>query len=384
MRVNKYNQEGRMISSLFQELKETQNKIERKIEESNNRSNNITNIISFQKCEHKKHREKPRTLTNKINKKPNIFDMYKDIYNDDELDEYDELEEYFKNQQKMVKEKNKAKNRSNTVINYNTFDLNAIKAETFENRMQMFKRELKKIKIDWIKGACIIKIDRENILDSSINEWKNIDPFKELKIHFIGETANDAGGIIREWLTVLFKEILDDETKLFEKSDNDIISYKIHKDCIADYDILKRFEYIGKFIAKAILENLNINLCFNHLLYKILLEEPVVLQDIVFIDKQLYSSLKAIKESKEINEMELYFSVQNMIDGKVVEEELIPNGLNTKVTNENVDFFIQKKIDFIVYKTKVFVDEIKKGFNSVFFFNKIDHSTKLDKDIQFK
>lgn len=30
---------------------------------------------------------------------------------------------------------------------------------------------------------------------------------KELKINFIGENSNDAGGISREWFTVVLKEV---------------------------------------------------------------------------------------------------------------------------------------------------------------------------------
>jgi hypothetical protein len=43
--------------------------------------------------------------------------------------------------------------------------------------------------------------------------------------------------------------------------------------------------FIGKIIAKALLDNLTINTCFNKLIYKMLLEEKVILDDLVFIDK---------------------------------------------------------------------------------------------------
>jgi hypothetical protein len=50
-------------------------------------------------------------------------------------------------------------------------------------------------------------------------------PFKELKIHFIGEISNDAGGLIREWFTVISKAILS--LGLFERANFDNFAYKI-------------------------------------------------------------------------------------------------------------------------------------------------------------
>lgn len=43
--------------------------------------------------------------------------------------------------------------------------------------------------------------------------------------------------------------------------------------------------FLGKIIAKALLDNLTINACFNKLIYKMILSESVTLDDLVFIDK---------------------------------------------------------------------------------------------------
>ena len=43
--------------------------------------------------------------------------------------------------------------------------------------------------------------------------------------------------------------------------------------------------FIGKIIAKALLDNLTVNTCFNKLIFKMLLEEKILLDDLVFIDK---------------------------------------------------------------------------------------------------
>jgi hypothetical protein len=52
------------------------------------------------------------------------------------------------------------------------------------------------------------------------------------------------------------------------------------------------FFFIGKIIAKALLDNLTINACFNKLIYKILLEEKIIFDDLIFIDKPVNISNK--------------------------------------------------------------------------------------------
>ena len=45
------------------------------------------------------------------------------------------------------------------------------------------------------------------------------------------------------------------------------------------------FRLIGKLIAKAFLENITINLCFNKLIYKLILNEHISFDDLIFINK---------------------------------------------------------------------------------------------------
>jgi hypothetical protein len=86
-------------------------------------------------------------------------------------------------------------------------DSNFLKELPFEDKVLEFKKFLKNLKIDWREGSCSLQLDRENILKQSIEQFSVIDPYKELKINFKGEISHDAGGLIREWYTVIFQEI---------------------------------------------------------------------------------------------------------------------------------------------------------------------------------
>lgn len=77
----------------------------------------------------------------------------------------------------------------------------------FNTQFDILRSKVNKLKKNWENGSCFINIDRNRIIKDSINEFKNIDIYKELKINFKGEISNDAGGIIREWFNVLFEEL---------------------------------------------------------------------------------------------------------------------------------------------------------------------------------
>ena len=97
-----------------------------------------------------------------------------------------------------------------------------------ESKIDILHSEINQKKISWEEGSCPIVINRCNFLEESINQIQNVNIYKEWKISFIGETNYDAGGIMREWYTTLFKALERENLKLFIKSDTDDFSYIIN------------------------------------------------------------------------------------------------------------------------------------------------------------
>jgi hypothetical protein len=97
---------------------------------------------------------------------------------------------------------------SKKIISY--FNSNYLKDFPFEEKLKQFKRHIQGLKIDWREGACTLHLDRDDLLNQSMQQFNMIDPYKELKINFKGEVSHDAGGLIREWYTVIFKELQKD------------------------------------------------------------------------------------------------------------------------------------------------------------------------------
>jgi hypothetical protein len=225
------------------------------------------------------------------------------------------------------------------------------------------KDYIKTKKIDWIEGCDNIKICRENCLEESIKEIEKVNLWKEVKISFNGEVSYDAGGLFREWFIILIEELEKKEMKLFEKSECDEISYIFNKDLNKDsYWSFKYFRFIGKLMAKSIIDNITINLSFNNLIYKLILEEKIIFEDLKNIDTYLYSSLLSLKNMKpeELDLMEIYYTYQyEDSNGKLITDELIEGGEDKKVTD--INDYIDKRINYMVKKAKVLVEYIQEG-----------------------
>ena len=79
--------------------------------------------------------------------------------------------------------------------------------KNFEEKIRSLRNHLEFMKVDWREAHCNMELGREEVLKESMMKFKKIDPYKELKINFQGEVSYDAGGIIREWFTVIVKEL---------------------------------------------------------------------------------------------------------------------------------------------------------------------------------
>lgn len=67
------------------------------------------------------------------------------------------------------------------------------------------RNRLEGLRIPWTAGADFMRIDKNNILMGSLVESKKVNMHKEVKIEFLGEKVNDAGGLLREWIHMVIK-----------------------------------------------------------------------------------------------------------------------------------------------------------------------------------
>jgi hypothetical protein len=130
----------------------------------------------------------------------------------------------------------------------------------------------------------------------------------------------------------------------------------------------KLCKLIGLLMAKAIIQNITINICFNKLIYKMILFEKIEFEDLIFIDSQLYKSLKNLKEIIEsgsdnniIKDLELDYSIEMKdCNNHIHSFELIENGRKKNV--EDLEDYIKRKIDFLIGIYEPFIKRIRETF----------------------
>ena len=250
------------------------------------------------------------------------------------------------------------------------------KNQTTQEKIKTLKDFIRPKKIQPENGTCTLYVGRNDLLEESIKQMNyiNYDFYKELKISFKGEPCVDVGGVLREWFTSIFEILESDKFKLFVISDSKDFSYIINPFLLNDKENEKYLTFVGKLIAKAVYQNITINICLNKLIYKMILKEKIELKDLVFIDYPLYSSLMNILEEIQVSKFEnpnfneIEF-LQNLNLTYLIEMkdcynhlhsfELIKNGKDILVTNLND--YIEKRINFLYGIYEPLIEKIRKS-----------------------
>lgn len=75
-----------------------------------------------------------------------------------------------------------------------------------------------------------MRIEKNNVLMCSLIQSKKVNMYKEVKIEFVGDKVNDAGGLLREWMHLVINEMFDESTGIFKLCNTDDTMYKLKWD----------------------------------------------------------------------------------------------------------------------------------------------------------
>jgi len=166
----------------------------------------------------------------------------------------------------------------------------------------------------------------------------------KLTICFANEPGLDYGGVSREFFFLLSHEIFNPLYGLFSYSSHENYTLQISPHSNVNPDHMEYFHFIGRVIGIAIFRKKFLDAYFVSSFYKQLLGQQVILEDIETIDAGLYKSLTWMQENP-VEELYQTFSVDDERFGERFVEDLIPNGRDIDVTDENK----QRYIDLIVH-----------------------------------
>lgn len=218
----------------------------------------------------------------------------------------------------------------------------------FDNKKNYFDRKLHVDLKDSSKLA--INIRRDQVFLDSYRSlfFKSKDEFRtsKLEVAFKGEAGIDAGGVTREWYQVLSRQMFNPDYALFTPVASDVTTFHPNRTSYVNPEHLSFFKFIGRIIGKAIYDNCFLDCHFSRAVYKRILGIPVSLKDMETLDLEYFKSLIWMLENDITDIITEDFSVETDDYGEHKIIELIPNGSNIPVTEENKNDYVRKVVEY--------------------------------------
>lgn len=254
-------------------------------------------------------------------------------------------------------------------------DFASLEECTYEQKCNWFYDKCKILKPTWEGGGHVcIKIRRNYLLEDSMEAVMSLgraDLRKIWRFQFIGEMGKDAGGLAREWFTIITQRLMDADFGLWLSSaaNQSCMNINPASEISCPEDHLIYFRLLGRVMGKAIMDQ---QLVAGHMvpyLYKHLLGWPITFDDLETVDADLFSNLsKLVTEVKpeEVEYMCLDFTLNEETLGVTKQVDLIPNGSNVEVTGDNLPEYLEANLKYrMLERIKPQLTELLLGFYDV-------------------
>lgn len=243
-------------------------------------------------------------------------------------------------------------------------DLESVAAFSFRQKVRWFLIEIDKVSVPWEEGHLLLKIRREAILNESMHLLMLVpasDLRQRLRIEFIDEPGLDAGGLLREWVLLLCEKLFDESFGLFQPTHVENLGYWINPNSAQIHrDHLKCYQFVGRLMAKCLLEGQLLTVHFSLPLLKHLLGVPISFSDLEFLDEELYRNATWLRDNDQVENLALDFTVQRIdANDDMVTTELKPGGKDITVTDDNKDEYLD-----LLMKYKMF-DSVKEQLSAL-------------------
>ncbi|PWN36578.1 HECT-domain-containing protein [Meira miltonrushii] len=163
----------------------------------------------------------------------------------------------------------------------------------------------------------------------------------KLNVRFYNEEGIDAGGVTREWYSILARAMFNPDYALFAPCAADRTTYQPNRSSAINPDHLAFFKFVGRVIGKAIYDGRLLDAYFTRSFYKHILGKAVDYRDLEAIDPEYFKSLQWMLENDIEDVLDLTFTVDNEEFGETTVVELKPDGTNIPVTDKNKQEYVR-------------------------------------------
>ncbi|EIE81892.1 hypothetical protein RO3G_06597 [Rhizopus delemar RA 99-880] len=210
----------------------------------------------------------------------------------------------------------------------------------FDNKRNYFVQQLHKRTASRENYSMLkLNVRRQYVFEDSYHQLQGRtgDEIKygKLSVLFYDEEGLDAGGVTREWFSVLARQMFDPNYALFITSAADKLTYQPNRASAVNPDHLSFFKFVGRVIGKAIYDGRLLDAYFTRSFYKHILGRPVDYRDVEAIDPEYYKSLVWMLENDITDIIDLTFSIETDYFGTKETVDLKPDGRNIPVTEAN-------------------------------------------------
>ncbi|XP_076944052.1 E3 ubiquitin-protein ligase UPL6-like [Bidens hawaiensis] len=222
----------------------------------------------------------------------------------------------------------------------------------FTSRVKLFTSQLAAIKErpgpHSLFNRTTFKIRRDRILEDAFSQLSTLseeDLRGVIRVTFVNEfgveeAGIDGGGIFKDFMENITRAAFDMQYGLFKETIDHLLYPNPGSGMIHEQH-LQFFQFLGVILGKAMFEGILVDIPFATFFLSKLKQKHNYLNDLPSLDPELYRHLIFLKRYEgDLAELELYFVIFNNEFGEQTAEELIPNGKNVRVGNDNVITFI--------------------------------------------
>lgn len=224
-----------------------------------------------------------------------------------------------------------------------------------------------------INPFCVLRISRDRIIHDSltqISEQKH-QLKKKLKVEFTDESGLDAGGLAKEWLLLLVRDLFNPIQGLFcSEEDGRFLWFCPTRDYPNKLEV---YQLCGIIIGLAMYNGILLDLPLPLVCYKKLLGEEGKLEDLREFKPEIYRNLKFILNYKNEQDFESVFSLNFIYYDSDMEKKvnLFPTKQDTSTTdNEDIsvtfsnrELYVSQYVDYLLNKR---IEPIFKEFRTGF------------------
>lgn len=255
----------------------------------------------------------------------------------------------------------------------------------FSQKVDWLKSKFNSIRLKWEDGHKKVQIRRAQAMEDAVHifsQFSAVDMKRVFRFEFTGEPALDAGGVAREFYSVVCGQIFNPDFGLFSYSAENQMCMTINPSSgLANGHHLRYFYTAGQILGKALMDAQIIPMHLVRPLYKHLLGWPITVRDVEHVDPAYFRSLMSLEEMEDVADLCLDFSITVESFGATETVDLIPGGRDISVTKENLSQYIESQTkhllltrvhEQLVQLLRGFYDVIPESLLTIFDFQELE------------